>query len=207
MDEITLDTFRIDCLVGVLAFEQEIPQPIDVRVSLRLDLGPSGDTDDLAATVNYADVRDIVAFLSTEGHFRLIETLALAALRAVLASPAHGEARAQVAEAEVVIRKPTILGGPVPGVRLVRDAAWARATTGVAEADGVRLEVLHDVPRHGSWRVVFAPGATWRVPENTPGLVLAGGLVGQGKHVPAHGQSAWQAGRDGAVVIAVSRPI
>ena len=206
MDEITLDTFRIDCLVGVLDFEQQVPQPIDVRVTLRLDLGPAGDTDDLAATVNYADVRDVVEFLSIEGHFRLIETLALAALRAILAAPAQGEGRAQVEEAEIVIRKPTILGGPVPGVRLRRDAAWARATTNAAEADGVRVEVLHDVPRHASWRVVFAPFASWRVPENTAGLVIAGGLEGLGKRSPAHGQAGWQAGPDGAVVIAVSRP-
>lgn len=207
MDEITLEDFRIDVLVGVLAFEQQIPQPIELRIVLGLDLGPAGDTDDLDATVNYADARDVLEFLAVEGRFRLIETLALAMLRAVLAPARRPEARAQVAHAEIFIRKPTILGGPVPGVRLGRDAAWAAATTRVAEADGARVEVLHDVPRHASWRVVLAPGATWSAPDRTAGLVLAGALVGHGRTIGPSAGRIWRAGVDGAVVVAVAQPL
>lgn len=206
MDQITIDDFRVDCLVGVLDFEQQVPQPIHLRVALGLDLGPSGDNDDLAETVDYAGVRDVLTFLAVEGHFRLIETLALAMLRAVLALPAHGEARAVVAQAEVEIRKPTILGGPVPGVRLSRDAAWARASTVATEIGGARVEVLHEVERHGSWRVILPPGTTWRAPANTPGLVIAGAVVGHLDRIPADTGAPWRAGPDGAVVIAVSRP-
>lgn len=205
MDEITLDGVRIDGIVGVLDFEQREAQPIELGVTLGLDLGPSGDADDLGATVDYAVVRDVVVFLATEGRFRLIETMALSMLRAILAVPAAPEERALVAHATVTIRKPTILGGPVPGLRMTRDQAWARRTTAASSAGGVRVEVLHEVARHASWRIVLDPGATWRAPAEAAGLVIAGAVVG-GPWLAADGPRAWTAGPTGAVVVAVSRP-
>ena len=119
MDCIQLTDFRVSCIIGVLDREQSEPQPLDVEVRMWLDLVPAGDTDDLSDTVDYAAVREEIAFLAEHGHWRLLESLGVAALRHLLAPPLHQMARAQIHRAELRMRKPTILGGDaVPGITM-----------------------------------------------------------------------------------------
>lgn len=61
---------------GVLDWERHYGQPFVVDADLAVDLRAAAATDDLALTVNYADVAAcIVAHISGEPH-QLIETLA-----------------------------------------------------------------------------------------------------------------------------------
>ncbi|MEZ4234913.1 MAG: dihydroneopterin aldolase [Myxococcota bacterium] len=168
MDAVLLQT-RISCIVGILPRERVEPQPIDVRLRMQLDLGPTGDTGDLAQSVDYASVLDQVRFLAIEGRFRLIESLGLAILRAVLAPPADDEARAAVARARVRIDKPAVLLEACPGVRLARDAAWA--------AGG---DVLVDVPEVTVRRRTLQPGDAL-----SDGVALGVGAVAGPIAVPA----------------------
>jgi len=135
----------------VLDFEQVTPQPIELDLELMLGLGSSGDSGDLASTVDYATVADEVVFLATHSRLRLIESLGLAICRNILAVPRSGEARAAVEQVTVHIRKPTILGGrAIPGVTMTRRAespGWEVLREGVL---GIPLV---DTGRRCAWRI------------------------------------------------------
>jgi len=175
-DWIDLLDFRVDAFIGVLPQEYEAPQPLEIALSLGLDLEEAGERDDLTCTVDYAQVCAEVTFLAQAGHWRLLETLGLAILRHLLSVPADGEARARVERVRVGLRKPTILGGrAVPGVRMERDAAWCdpeRWTLGT----GVRADVLAEAADVGAYRIDLRPGASWDPGRPTKMRVLAGSV-------------------------------
>ncbi len=161
-DWITIDALVVRCIVGVLDRERHTPQAVHIDMGLQVDLTEAADRDDLAATVNYANVTDQLRFLATQGRFRLIETLGLAALRAILAPPESVEERAQVCDAWIRIRKPEVLGGnPIPGVFLRR-----RAPMGIEP-----LALTTDTDAR---RIVLEPGQRWRLPSHLTGFVIAG---------------------------------
>ncbi len=116
MDTIALE-LEVSCIVGILPRERVEPQPLHLTLDLELDLEAVGDTGDLERGVDYAAVDAEVRQLCVEGRFRLIESLALAILRAVLRGPVH--------RARVRIAKPTVMRAATPAVELERDAAWA----------------------------------------------------------------------------------
>lgn len=72
---------------GVLPHERELGQTFVVDVSLGLDLGPAGSSDDLTATVSYADVAEHVQAVLTGEPVDLIETIALRMVDWCLARP------------------------------------------------------------------------------------------------------------------------
>lgn len=148
MDWIELDT-EISCIVGILDRERVEPQPITVALRLGLDLGPTGEQGDLARGVDYAAVDEQVRFLAVEGRFRLIESLAVAVLRAVLLPPTLEEARSAVRTAEVRICKPAVLREAVPAVRLARDAGWAGSDDAIVAVPEVEVHRRRFVPGEG----------------------------------------------------------
>lgn len=76
MDTITLTGVHANGTHGVLAFEHERPQTFVVDVTLHLDLGQAGQSDDLEDTIDYGRVaKDIVSVIEGE-HVDLIERLA-----------------------------------------------------------------------------------------------------------------------------------
>jgi dihydroneopterin aldolase len=136
MDRLSLVT-ELSCLVGILPRERVEPQPIRVSLALDLDLERVGETGDLAAGVDYAEVDALVRFLAVEGRFRLIESLAIAILRALLTAP--------VARARVRIEKPTVMRAALPAVELERGLDWVRADDVLVDVPEVRA-VRGDVP-------------------------------------------------------------
>ncbi|WP_083516207.1 dihydroneopterin aldolase [Aeromicrobium erythreum] len=84
---------------GVLEHERAFGQTFVVDVSLGLDLGAAGRSDDLTATVSYADVADHVLAVLTGEPVDLIETLALRMVDWCLARPS-------VEWASVTVHKP-----------------------------------------------------------------------------------------------------
>ena len=84
------------------------PQPFEVDVELALDLRPAGATDDLARTVDYGRVYDVVADVLLTRTFRLLEAIAEAIATDLLASEPAVDA------VVVRVRKPAVvLGGPL----------------------------------------------------------------------------------------------
>ncbi|MGB4835259.1 MAG: 2-amino-4-hydroxy-6-hydroxymethyldihydropteridine diphosphokinase [Nostocoides sp.] len=115
-DRITLTGLRARGRHGVFDFEKRDGQEFVVDVELRADLSVAGASDDLADTVNYAEVAQAVIARVTGPPYDLIEALAEAIAADCLALPG-------VARAAVTVHKPA---APIPhtfddvSVRLVR---------------------------------------------------------------------------------------
>ena len=74
-DRITLTGLAVTACHGVLDFEKRIPQPFMLDISLEADLGPAGRSDDLEASLSYADVAARVVEVASGEPVDLIETL------------------------------------------------------------------------------------------------------------------------------------
>jgi dihydroneopterin aldolase/2-amino-4-hydroxy-6-hydroxymethyldihydropteridine diphosphokinase len=98
-DRIVLEGVSATGYHGVLDFEKRDGQSFVVDVTLELDLGPAGRSDDLARTVNYAEVAADVVRRITGPSFDLIERLA-----EVIAGDVLG--RELVEAVEVTVHKP-----------------------------------------------------------------------------------------------------
>lgn len=217
MDWIELTEFRFACVVGLLEAEQQTPQTLAVELRLGLDLEPAGSTGRLQDTVDYAAVADQVTVLAQQGGWRLLETLAIAICRLLLAAPAPAEARAVVERVEVWLAKPDVLGEQAtPAIRVGRDRAWGqlevRRLRGGPEG-GLTLEVLAEAPEAGAYRAHLPPGRDWQVPATVSLHVVTGRLSVDGTAVePGHlsprgaPRCVINRGREPASVLAVARP-
>ncbi|HEX5038781.1 MAG TPA: dihydroneopterin aldolase [Candidatus Limnocylindria bacterium] len=118
-DRLSLLGMRWHATHGVLAQEKVEPQPFEVDVVLHADLAPAAERDDLARTVDYSALHDLVGEIVTGRSFDLIEALAGAIARAVLAAtdPLIVDA------VEVRVRKPE---APIDGDLDTVEAALVR---------------------------------------------------------------------------------
>lgn len=173
MDTIELTAFRVDTIIGLLDQEQRRAQPIDVEIAMDLPLETTAKTGDLSQSIDYAAVQAWFTTLAQQGKWRLIESLAMATCRLLLSPPGPGESRAQIQAVRISIRKPTILDGAVPGVRVARQASWA-ALRPREIAPGVQVAVLEQTPIQAAWRVTLEPGSHWAVPPRCSLHVLGG---------------------------------
>lgn len=105
MDEITLRDMRFLGRHGVGLEERIEPQPFEVDVTLRADLRLAGAADDLALTLDYSVVFEVVRRVVEDGSHRLIEAIGEAIATGLFAA-------LPVAELEVRVRKPK---APLPG--------------------------------------------------------------------------------------------
>ncbi len=106
-DRIVLTNLRFDARHGVHDWERVTAQPFEVDVELWLDLAPAGRADDLARTIDYGPVYDVVAGVVDGPSRSLLEALAEAIAGELLA-------HFPVDEVVVRIRKPGVrLAGPL----------------------------------------------------------------------------------------------
>ena len=111
-DRIVLHDMRFQARHGVHPREREHEQPFHIDVELWLDLSAAGQEDDLARTVDYGAVYELVRGIVESTSFQLIEALAEAIAHESLAE-------FPVDVVVVRVRKPRVeLGGPL---------AWAGA--------------------------------------------------------------------------------
>jgi FolB domain-containing protein len=114
MDRITLTAIRAYGRHGSDPGERERPQPFDVSVIIELDLEAARTSDDLADTVDYADLHARLRAVVERTSYALIERLASDLLIAAFEDP-------RVARAEVTVSKPAILAGATPSVTIARE--------------------------------------------------------------------------------------
>jgi dihydroneopterin aldolase len=96
-----------------------VPQPFEVDIELALDLKEAGTADDLAKTVDYGAVYEVVRRNVESASYRLLETMAQAISGEILGT-------FPVDEVVVRVRKPAVqLGGPLDyaGVEIRRRRA------------------------------------------------------------------------------------
>ena len=106
-DRILLANLRFEARHGVHDWEREQTQPFEVDVELAVPLQPAGLDDDLAKTIDYSAVYAVVQRTVETRSFRLLEALAEAISRELLAA-------FPVDEVTIRIRKPAVrLGGPL----------------------------------------------------------------------------------------------
>ncbi|HEX2883121.1 MAG TPA: dihydroneopterin aldolase [Candidatus Limnocylindria bacterium] len=122
-DRLTLRGMRFIGRHGVLPAEKRDPQPFEVDLVLHADLAPAAERDDLAATADYAALFDLVRAIVEGRSFDLIETLAGAISRAVLAATDPK----LVTAVEVRVRKPK---APIAGAFETVEVALIRHRTG-----------------------------------------------------------------------------
>ena len=75
-DQIEISAIRTVVIVGALPHEREIPQPLQIDLTLDVDLGDAGRSDDLDDTVHYGWVADQVVAVVSESKDVLLERLA-----------------------------------------------------------------------------------------------------------------------------------
>jgi dihydroneopterin aldolase len=109
-DRIALRGMRFLGRHGVTLEERMEPQPIEVDVELEMDLAAPAASDELADTIDYSAVFELVQGIVEGRSYRLIEALAGEIAATVLA--AHGDDEPPLAAVEVRVRKPQ---APLPG--------------------------------------------------------------------------------------------
>lgn len=118
-DRLSLLGMRFEARHGVLPEEKVRAQPFEVDLVLRTDLAAAAERDALEATVDYAALYELVRAIVQGPSFDLIEAMAGAIARAVLAATDPG----LVAQVEVRVRKPK---APIDGALDTVEAAITR---------------------------------------------------------------------------------
>ena len=116
-DRIVLHNMVFEGHHGYYDHERETAQPFEVDVALKLDLRPAGIDDDLEKTVDYGKVFAVARQVVESTELRLLEAIAEAIARDVLAG------FLAVEEVSVRVRKPNVqLGGRLDhaGVEITR---------------------------------------------------------------------------------------
>ena len=138
-DQIVLKGISAKGHHGVLDFEKRDGQTFVVDVTMHVDLAAAGTSDDLADTVNYAEVAgDVVALIEGDS-LDLIEALASRIADRVLARPL-------VEAVEVVVHKPEApVGHPFTDVRVrVTRERQSQVVIAMGSNIGDSIETLHD---------------------------------------------------------------
>lgn len=76
LDRILIHRLAVFARHGVLPEEEVLGQRFYLSLEARLDLGKAGRSDDIDATISYADLAGLAHRIATERRFRLIEALA-----------------------------------------------------------------------------------------------------------------------------------
>ena len=101
---------------GVLPEERTRAQPFEVDLDIEADLSAAGRSDDLADTLDYAAIAELVSRVITDEHFALLERLAERIAGVVLAD-------SRAAAVTVTVRKlrpPVAVDLNTAGVRIHR---------------------------------------------------------------------------------------
>ena len=110
-DSIELRDVRAYGRHGANVHERDHAQPFDLGLRLEVDLSAARGSDDLAQTIDYADLHARIVRIVRVESFALLERLG----DVILADVMRDE---RILFAEVTIAKPRLLGGATPVVTL-----------------------------------------------------------------------------------------
>lgn len=112
-DTIVLRGIRAWGRHGANAGEQDVPQPLDIELSLMADVGKARASDALADTIDYAELHARVVRIVETERYRLLERLGESILTAVMRDK-------RIVMAVVSLEKPGLLDGATPVVTLTK---------------------------------------------------------------------------------------
>lgn len=116
-DRLELRGLQVTAICGALPEERDRPQPLEIDLDAHVNLNAAGASDDLADTVDYGALCDVLVATASDGAPQLLEHLADRLASAALA------ADPRIGSVTVAVRK---LRPPVPhalataGVRITR---------------------------------------------------------------------------------------
>ena len=76
MDTIVISELRLDALIGIYAWEHEVPQTIELELEIAIDAARCARSGKISDTVDYAKVVERIRQELSGRHFTLIEKLA-----------------------------------------------------------------------------------------------------------------------------------
>ena len=114
MDKIIIRDLRANALVGTLEREQRYRQEVVAALTLELDLADAGEHDDLAKSVDYAEIARRAQHIMETSRFKLLEALGNAIGKMLMEYPA-------VVRASVLLEKPRALSFAHVGVEMTFD--------------------------------------------------------------------------------------
>lgn len=175
-DWIGLERMTVNCRIGCSAAERSAEQPVAIELGFSLDLDAAMGGD-LGRSVNYAEILEQVTFIAREGRFVLLESLAAAVARHLLAPPARGEPRAEIRAARIKVSKPEIFGGrAVPSIEVARDQAWYAAQTRAENVSSAAIDLLHANAERRTCHVTLEPRCEHALMAPASVYVVAGRL-------------------------------
>jgi FolB domain-containing protein len=170
------------CVLGVTEWERRETQTLELELAMNLDLDGAA-AGDLRRSVDYAAALDHVQFIAQHGRWLLLESMASAMARFILAPPAEGERRAQVRSVIVRLSKPEVFGGrAVPSIEIQRDEAWYE-THEAPMLGPARVEILQETRQTGAYRIHLPPAASWSPPDGLALQLISGRVIVSGKEV------------------------
>ena len=118
MDIVFIEDLRIETVIGIYDWERGIRQTVALDVEMAFDNRVPAASDDIAHTLDYDFVRELIAQAVGRQHHELQETLCDAVLAAVLRRP-------EVQAARVATRKPDVYADSASvGVERVAVKPW-----------------------------------------------------------------------------------
>jgi len=76
MDKVFIQGLRIQTTIGFYAWEKEIKQTLVIDLAMGWDTAKAAENDELAKTLDYADISEKLARFANDNPVDLIETLA-----------------------------------------------------------------------------------------------------------------------------------
>ena len=85
MDQIIIEGLQVSSLIGVYDWERTSQTSLVVDLKMQVDLQPAVISDNVADTVDYAAVAEVIKTIAAESSFELLEALAGAMIVALFA--------------------------------------------------------------------------------------------------------------------------
>jgi dihydroneopterin aldolase len=76
MDIVFIQGLKIDCVIGIYAWERKIRQEMLLDIEMGFDILPASQTDNIAQTLDYKAVSKRLIDFVKRSEFQLVETLA-----------------------------------------------------------------------------------------------------------------------------------
>ena len=76
MDTLFLRDFRLQMIIGIYEWERKVPQTVQLDLEIGLPHSRACQTDDVADSINYADVAQRIRDTVAQRNFNLVEALA-----------------------------------------------------------------------------------------------------------------------------------
>lgn len=76
MDTLFLRDFRLQMIIGIYEWERKVPQTVQLDLEIGLPHSRACQTDDVADSINYADVAQRIRDTIAQRDFNLVEALA-----------------------------------------------------------------------------------------------------------------------------------